>query len=160
MEVSLGLLGSLGILIALVYSVLQWFGGRSVHVLGIRNRTWARWIAPLFFALSVCGLAVVAGNFSWWMMFSLLAYKLSTHIGYGAATTLGKITRRSLWSIQRTACSLTFAVLTGSWTIYISQVIVGLAVAVIWGVRNPVVAPQEEGVINFSNVFLTPFMVL
>jgi len=157
--------GVLGLGVALVYSYIQALGGRAQEelpgVLGkIKNRVWGRWIAPLFFSSSVCLLAVAQGTFHPIFLLSIVAYKLSTHIGYGAESTAGKIVRRTLWSLIRTACSLSFAIVTGAWTIYVSQVIVGLVMAVIWGVRNPTKSPREEQMITFSNIFLVPTMVM
>ena len=110
----------------------------------------------------MCGLAVVSGKFTWWMLFSLPAYKLATHIGYGSEGrgTAFKIYRRALWSVIRTAAGLTFLGFTGAWMVYAAQVAVGLVVSVLFGVLNPVKAPQEEGIINFTNCFLVPAGVI
>jgi hypothetical protein len=149
-----GLLGSFGLLITLVFSIFWWLGGRP------GGRVFRRWIAPLVFAGGVCGLAVLAETFRWWFLFSLLAYKGVTHIGYGGDSLVEKLWRRGLWSLLMTACALTFACWTGAWTLYVVQVVVGLTAAIVIGIRNPVVASQEEGLICFSNAFLVPFMVL
>jgi len=158
------LMGALGLGIAYIYSFLQALGGRGKDQipswLFLEHRLWGRWIAPVFFSASVCALSVVTGQFQLYFLMSLVAYKLATHIGHGGKTFLHKLLRRTLWTLIRTSCSLLFVMGTGAWMIYITQVLIGLIVTNIWGIKNPQPAPREEMVINFSNVFLVPFMVM
>lgn len=159
-EFSQGLLGTAALAVSVIYSMLQWFGGRDKDYLGIRARTWGRLIAPLFFGMAVIGLATICGNFRPWHLVAPLAYVLSTHVGYGGETLITKILRRSVWALVRTSCSVFFVLGTGRWNLFIAQVLFALVAANLIGIRNTVKAPQEEGLINFSSTFLAPFMIL
>lgn len=159
-ELSQGMLGSLAILISLIYSMFQWFAGRDKNYLGIRARIWGRIISPIFFCSSVIGLSLLAHHFSWWYLTSFPAYFIAHTIGYGGDSLWRKILRRSIWSLTRTLASLSFAIFAGSFWLVGLQIITGLLVAVVLGVTNVLKAPQEEGLIKFANVFFVPFMVL
>lgn len=159
------ILAFLALVLSASYSYLQAIGGRSQDQIPyplnkIGNRIWSRWIAPIYFSSCVCLIAFFLGNFNWWFLLSIPLYKISTSFGPGADTLVGKIYKRTLNSIMRVVAALPIVILTGYWDIYISQVIVGLTISNIWGISNPKIAPLEESVINFSNVFLVTFMVM
>ena len=160
MEFFQGFLGTLALVIAALYSLLAWLGGRDVQFLGIKNRLWGRVFAPTFFSLAVCGLAALAHSFSWWMLFSVPAYLFSHRMGYGGDKFIVKASRRSLWSLVRVSAGLTFAAFTGQWLLWSLQLFIGLPAAVVLGTQNTTPAPIEEGLINFSNAFVIPFCVL
>ncbi len=159
-EFTQGISGTLGIFSALLYSLFCWFGGRDKNYLGIRSRTWGRYIAPLTLCTLTLGLSLLSHRFSPWMLAIYLTYFISHHMGYGGDNLWIKIKRRTIWSLMRTAASLPIVLVTGSWTMFIAQITVGLLITLILGVLNPLEAPVEEGTINFSNVFLVPLMVL
>lgn len=155
-----GCLGTAGLMIAVIYSMLQWFGGRDEDYLGIRARVWGRWIAPLFFSLGVIILSLIAGNFTLWGLLALISYRVAVSIGYGGNSLISKIWRRSAWALTRVAAALPFAIPAGAWELLGLQFFFALLAANVLGVYNPLKSPQEEGLINFSACFLVPFMVL
>lgn len=159
-ELQIGFLGTISLLIPVVYSWLQMLGGRDINYLGIRARIWGRLIAPLFLSGAVCLLALFLGKFHWHYLASLLAYPVSTTLGYGGNNLWVKLSRRTLWALVRVSCSLIFAVTAGAWTLWISQLLIALWAANLLGIKNVLKAPQEEMLINFSTVFLVPFMIL
>ena len=160
MEFREGLLGTAGLLLAVIYSMLQWFGGRDQNYLGIRARIWGRVIAPVFFGIAVSILALFSGKAAWLHFLAPISYMVATTLGYGGNSLITKILRRSLWAVVRVSASLVFAIPAGAWTLFVLQLFFALAAALVLGTRNPVKAPQEEGLINFSAAFLVPFMVL
>lgn len=160
-EFNQGMLGTLGLFICLIFSLLSWFGGRDKNYLGIRARIWKRWIAPIFFSVSVVCLSLVTGTFKWWFTLSIPAYAISTYIGYGGSTLWIKILRRTLWTIFRVMCALTLFNPSPRWiSLFLVQLGVALLTTLIIGIKNPVAAAQEEGIINFSSVMFVPFMVV
>lgn len=153
-EYSQGILGTLALIPSVLFSLISWIGGRS------SGRIYKRLLAPILFCSLVIGLALLTGKFSVWMFLSFPAYLVSCSVGYGGVTFSEKVLRRSVWSVIRSMAALTFCISTGSWFIFIFQAAVGLMFAIAFGTRNPLKAPQEEGLINFSSVFLVPQMVL
>jgi hypothetical protein len=174
-----------GILIALLFARFSEYGGRSQEELStykelqwlklttIRGRIWKRLIAPLTLTLGIVLISALTGHFSYWFLFSPLAYISTTSaFGYGPNDVIAKffhydgeelwkkILRRTVWSIARTISSLTFVLFTGKWGLFALQLIIGLFSAVYLGVKNPLKAPQEEGIINLSSVLFVPYMVL
>lgn len=144
----------------LIYAALTSFGGRSEDYLNIENRVWGRWIAPIFFNLCIFCLYIIKHISLWQIICYLIYFAFTHHLGYGGDTTLQKVFRRTLHSTLRSAALIPLCLVTGRWEVYIAQVICGLTVAVLFGVKNPVKAPQEEFIISFSNAFLTPFVIL
>lgn len=159
-EFSQGVIGSLGILGSLIYSVLCWFGGRDKDYLGIKARAWGRYIAPAIFVSYTIGLSLLSHRFSFWFLTAYPAYFLAHHLGYGGDVLWVKVTRRSLWSVVRTAASLTFVIIAGAWTLFFLQLSVGLIVTLVLGTMNPLKAPVEEGLNNFFGVVFVPPMVI
>jgi len=88
-EYAQGLSWTIGTLIVTIYASLWWLGGRP------NGRAWRRWIAPLFFSGALIGYSAIFGSFNWWYLLAIPAYKLVTHIGYGANSIAGKIARRA-----------------------------------------------------------------
>lgn len=159
-EFNQGVLGSLGLLISIIYSVFQWFGGRSEDYFGIKAREWSRIVSPIFLCLSIIGLSILSNKFNLWYLLSVPAYLAVHMVGYGGDELWEKILKRSLWSLLRTTASLTFAIVAGTWTLFALQMIIGLIASVVLGTFNPNSPPQEEGMIKFLNVVLVPYMVL
>jgi hypothetical protein len=164
-EVAQGLIALIGVAASLLASFFWMLGGRSEEELNktpfgiIKNRVWGRLIAPLFLGGALCLIATISGTFNLLFLLLLPAYLVSSRVGYGAKTTWAKILRRSIWAVCRTACLLPATIITGSWIVWVTQIVVGLIVAVTWGTTNPEKAPKEELVINFSNCFLAVFTV-
>jgi hypothetical protein len=161
-EFAQGMMGTAGLLLTAIYATLSWFGGRSKNYLGVRARIWGRIIAPLFFCLGAVGLAIWSGAYSHFMLLSIPAYLGASTMGWGDEGRGGwfQLYRITLWSLVRTSCSLTFAIPTGMYGIFVLQVISGLMIAAYMQVENPVVAPQEETAKNYFNVALVPFMII
>ena len=159
-ELVLGLKGTAGLLIACLYSLFCWFGGRDVAYLNIPQRIWGRVIAPLVFVSLIMGLSWVSQSFRPQYFIAFLLYFASHKVGYGGTHWIEKLSRRSLWSIGRSLAAVPFVQSAEDITLLALQIILGLVATLVLGLFNPVKAPQEEGLINFSNVFLVPFMVL
>lgn len=153
-EYQQGLMGSLALLPSMIFSVLSWIGGRP------NGRIYKRVLAPLAFCLAMFLLAFFNHHFNWVFLTAIPAYMISASLGYGGETLWKKIIRRSIWSLVRTLCSIIFVLFTGKWTLFLVQCGVGLLTTLIFGIINPLEAPEEEGLINFSSVFIVPFMVL
>lgn len=149
-------------LISSVFSFFSVLGGRDNSYLGLEPRIWKRLIAPIFFSVSVCLLAFLLGNFQSYMLLSIPTYVASTHVGYGynGDSQWKKIQRRTMWSVFRVTCGLAFTIFSGAWILLTLQLVIAILVSNVLGVLNPLKAPQEEGLINFSSVFLIPFSVL
>lgn len=159
-ELVLGLKGTAGLLIACLYSLFCWFGGRDIAYLNIPQRIWGRVIAPLSFVSALIGLSWVSQSFRPQYLIAYLLYFASHTLGYGGRDWITKITRRSLWSFGRTFAAVPFVTSADDITLLTLQIILGLVATLALGLFNPIKAPQEEGLINFSNVFIIPFMVL
>lgn len=170
-EVWMGTQALLGVLNAVVAAYFCMLGGRSIDelkkwnlaIFGDKsNRIYGRVIAPIVFVTGNILLSLTSA-WSWWYLLSYPAYLAVSTLGYGGDTTFEKIWRRALWSILFTAASLSYVFFSGNSKViilYITQVLVGLIVAVIWGVTNPTQAPREEYVIRLSNLLFVPLMVL
>lgn len=171
-EITQGLFAILGFVIAAVYAMFCYWGGRSPEELlaspvlralrleAVKNRVWGRIVAPVFFSVALIGISALFGSFSWWFLLAVPAYFGAHRMGHGGNSLWVKILRRASSSLVRTACCLVFVIVTGNWSIYVAQVIVGLIITLIFGIRNPVKAPIEEATINFGNSFLAPISLL
>lgn len=160
-EFTYGLLASFAAFIPVVSSMFAWFGGRSEGYLGIPPRIWGRWVSPLSLCALTCFLATLSESFTYWMVLATPLY-IASHYGpgYGGNSLWEKIKRRAIHSLLRTACSASFCIWTGRWSIFIAQVVCGLLIEVLMGTDNPIKAPQEECLINLGNTAFVPFMVL
>ena len=159
-EAILGFQGTLALLISVIYSMLCWAGGRDKDYFGIEARIWGRFIAPLILCSLIIALSLWTKKFNGWFLLSFPAYLISHTLGYGGKSLWVKIMRRSFWSLVRTTASITFAIFVGAWTLFGLQVVIGLIAANVLGTRNPLKAPNEEGLINFLNVVFVPYMVI
>ena len=153
-EYTQGLIGTLGLVIPVIFSLLYWLGGRY------NGRLIRRWVAPIFFTISVIAYSLLVGGFHWLYLLSIPAYKGITHIGYGGDTTAKKFFRRLLWSVLYSACAFTFVMWSGAWILFIVQTVISILTSILFGILNPFKsAPKEEGIICFSSSFLIPYMV-
>lgn len=149
-----GFQGTVSFFIPLGLSLLWWLGGRA------GGRSIRRWLAPLFFSVSLCLYAAWLGHFVWWYVFSFGLYKLASHIGYGADNLDEKLLKRAVWSFIQSGCALIFVAHSGEWLIWSIQAIVSLFISIGFGSFNPFdSAAKEEMVICFGSSFLVPFMV-
>ena len=105
-------------------------------------------------------LSLWTSKFTWWFLISYPAYWAAYTMGQGGNSTWKKILRRSLWSLVRTTASLSFALFTGAWTLFVLQIIIGIIASNVLGVINPLKSPQEEGFNNFLNIVIVPSMVM
>ena len=153
-EYSQGWLGSLALIPSIVFSTISWLGGRP------NGRILKRLVAPIIFCGLTIALSALSSKFTWWFFLSIPAYLVQSTIGYGGDTLWQKITRRSIWSLTRSMCALTFVLFSGAWVLFIAQTVIGLIMTLVLGLTNVLPAPQEENLINFSSVFVVPFMVL
>ena len=159
-ELISGFYGFIAIFISLIYSLFVMLGGREENFLKIKNRIWGRYIAPFTLCTLILVLSLLSSKFSIWFLFCYLTYFISHKIGYGTEDLWKKIIKRMLWSLMRTASALPIVLVTGQWILFLLQATVGLLITLCLGVMNPLKAPQEEGLINFSSVMFVPFMVL
>lgn len=170
-EIWAGLQAVLGVLGAVIAAIFFMLGGRSIEELkkwklnlfgDKSNRIWGRVVAPIFFATWVVLLSLTS-HWSWYHLLGYASYFAVSRLGYGGNTLWTKILRRTLWSVLFTAASLVYAlggVTPNFWLIYLSQVLVGLFITVLWGVTNPMLAPREEYIIKLSNLLFVPLLVL
>jgi len=158
-ELEQGVLGTIALLISVVFSTLAWFGGRSEAYFSLRARLWKRLIAPLFFTASVILLSLYVGSFTYFYLLSIPLFFISSIFGYGGNDIWTKMKRRFLWYLLRIIGLSAFAIDVEA-ALFISQIVTGFIVTIAIGLKNPVKAPLEEGIINFSTVFLVPFYVL
>lgn len=156
-ELIQGFNAALSVIASLLYSICYMIGGRDVQFLGIRARLWKRLIAPLLLASSAVAFSILAHRFNWAIACCLIWF---IPIGYGADSTVQKIVHRTVQSIFFTAPSLVFGIFGGNLEIAIYQVIFGALITVLFGIRNPVKASQEELLISFSNTFLMGMVLL
>ena len=149
-----GWLGTMAFVPSVFFSLISWVGGRP------GGRIWKRLIAPISFSLLTILLSILSHKFSWWYLLLFPSYLISCTLGYGGSSLWTKLLRRSLWSLVRTTASLIIAIVVGTWTLFVLQLITGLIVTLVMGILNPIKASQEEGLINFSSVLFVPYMVI
>jgi len=149
-----GIIGTMAFIPSITFAFVSMLGGRN-NLLLLKRIT-----APILFCLLTIGLSLLTHRFCAWFFLSIPAYILSTFIGYSGDTLWKKIEKRFLWSLIRGLSALTFCLFTGAWLLFIIQIIVGIATTIVLGVWNPIVAAQEETLINFCSVMFVPFMVV
>jgi hypothetical protein len=154
------------LLITATPAFLWMLGGRSMlelskwHLDFIRNRTWGRWVAPLWFGGWVNALAWWAGTWTCWLLLLLPAMKGVSHMGHGGNRLWMKILRRTVNGLVWSAPAWGLVVLMGGWWLAGLQTISAVSVSLVWGVTNPKLAPTEELAVAAGKVWVVPFMVL
>lgn len=152
-----GVLGTLGLLAVVVYSLFWWLGGRDKRFI-FSPRVWRRWVAPIFLPGAILALACVHGSFSWWHLGAFPAQKLLAHIGYGADKTIFKLLRRALWALFASLANLPYAFASGHWVLFFLQMLIAFEASMLLGVFNEVKAAREEAAIVGASQILSPFI--
>lgn len=152
-----GFNAALSVIASLLFSVCYMIGGRDVATLGIRARLWKRLIAPLLLASSAVAFSILAHRINWATACCVIWF---IPWGYGADSLAQKVVRRFVQSLFFTAPALIFGIFGGNLEIAIYQVIFGALITVLFGIRNPVKASQEEFLIAFSNTYLMGLVLL
>lgn len=156
----------MGIIIVLLYSLLRVIGGRDEETLRkfhipFTPRIWKRLIAPSFLSLSICILSALAHHFHWFYILSIGAFILSAYSdGYGndSGVTWKEVLQRILSAFASTLPAIIFCLGSKSWLLLCIQLALAIAVKVTMNFVK-VKAPLEEGIINFCDSVVKPFMV-
>jgi hypothetical protein len=127
-----------GKLIALaVFGLLYGLGG-------VDGKWKRRFVAPVVFGGSLCGLAALSGHFHWGLTAYIPLLIAALHMGYGAATTETKIVRRAIYGTGLAIAMLPFAIVTGHWALFAFGCVGIIGTSVVFGVWNITSSARAE----------------
>lgn len=145
-----------------LYAAFRSLGGRSDEQLKEYNvpftgRVWKRWISPVYLSSTCIIFSLLDHHFHWLYLLSVPAFVAGAYSdGYGNDSGFWwrEVWQRILSAFASTLPAFVFGI---SWLL-LAQLILALVVKVTMNFVK-VKAPIEEGIINFFDSVLKPFMV-
>lgn len=152
-----------GICATIAYAFAYMWGGRQTAPI-FRPRIWRRFIAPIVLTVPLIIASLLYRTFVPWNLIVILS--IGTYIGamfiqkYGGTDKLWlKIVERSYSGLIVGGAALPIAISTGSWKLFIAQVILAISAHLALGITNPLEASKEEFSISLLTVLLVPMMI-
>ena len=128
-------------------------GGRDGTTKGLR-----RFVGSGLFLAGTLLLSVFLGSFKWTLLIPSGILIAGLCLGYGGNGIKGFM-RRLAYGIVLGFAGFSFACFLGLLGMGIFQFILAVSASLYYGVRNPILAVNEEAVIAMLSICLIPFMV-